>query len=89
MSVVLHMDLRPAGISDDVNDTVDYKSLKQKIMSHLETQSFALIERMAYDVAGICLTDARVVQADVTIDKLGALRYVDSVQVELSRRRDD
>jgi FolB domain-containing protein len=89
VSMVLHLDLGPAGMSDDVNDTVDYKQLKKRVMNHLEQNSFLLIERMAYEVAGICLEDARVQQADVTVDKLGALRYADSVCVEISRRRED
>ena len=88
VSMVLHLDLCSAGTSDDVRDTVDYKQLKQRIMDHLENHSFALIERMAFEVAGICLEDSRVRQADVTVDKLGALRYADSVSVEISRTQD-
>ncbi|MBN2718169.1 MAG: dihydroneopterin aldolase [Deltaproteobacteria bacterium] len=88
VSMTLHMDLHPAGKSDDVADTVDYKQLKKRIMDHLEGHSFALIERMAYEVAGICLEDSRVQRADVTVNKLGALRYADSVEVDLTRTRD-
>jgi D-erythro-7,8-dihydroneopterin triphosphate epimerase len=89
VSMVLHLDLTAAGRSDDVGDTVDYKQLKKHVMDHLEQNSFALIERMAYEVAGICLEDARVQQADVIVDKLGALRYADSVSVEISRSREN
>ncbi|MBN2529743.1 MAG: dihydroneopterin aldolase [Deltaproteobacteria bacterium] len=89
VTMTLHMDLHPAGKSDDVADTVDYKHLKKRVMSHLENHSFALIERMAYEVAGICLEDKRVQQADVMVDKLGALRYADSVWVEVTRKRDE
>lgn len=89
VSVTLHLNLHPAGKSDLVADTVDYKHLKTRIMAHLESTSFALIERMAFEVAGICLEDARVEQADVMVNKLGALRYVDSVAVEITRTRKD
>lgn len=85
VSMTLHLDLSAAGKSDDVEDTVDYKKLKKRVMDHLEGKPFALIERMAYEVAGICLEDTRVQQADVVVDKLGALRYADSVCVEICR----
>ena len=89
VSMTLHLDLHPAGKSDDVQDTVDYKQLKKRVMDHLEGHSFALIERMAYEVAGVCLDDDRVQRADVRVDKLGALRYADSVEVEVTRTRED
>ena len=88
VTVTLHMDLHPAGKSDDVADTIDYKQLKKRIMDHLEGHSFGLIERMAYEVAGICLGDERVQQVDVVVNKLGALRYADSVEVEITRTRE-
>ena len=87
ISLSLHVDLSTAGRSDAIGDTVDYKQLKHRIMSHVETEQFALIERMAEEVADICLENPLVKQVDVLIDKLGALRFARSVAVEISRTR--
>jgi D-erythro-7,8-dihydroneopterin triphosphate epimerase len=70
-----------------VSDTVDYKKIKKNVMEHVENTRFKLIERLAHEVAGICLSDNKVQVVDVKVDKLGALRYADSVCVEVTRTR--
>lgn len=88
MNLTIHADLSKAGASDDIEDTINYKSLKQDILTMVENSGFFLIEKMAEEVAAICLRDARVQRCDVTVDKPGALRYARSVAVEISRLRD-
>lgn len=87
ISVTLHTDLAAAGRSDSIDDTVDYKSLKKRIMAHVEEGRFALIEKVAQDVADICLAHPRVKKVDVLVDKLGALRFAKSVAVEITREK--
>jgi D-erythro-7,8-dihydroneopterin triphosphate epimerase len=85
--ITLHADLRAAGLSDDVADTVNYKSLKLEIMDLVQSSSCFLLERLAEEVAQICLKDERVQRADVRLDKPGALRFARTVSVEISRER--
>jgi FolB domain-containing protein len=87
ITVTLHLDLSRAGKSDDVADTVDYKKLKKQILAHVDVTSFGLIERMAAEIAEICLESPQVERVDVVVNKLRALRYADSVAVEISRSR--
>ena len=88
ISVTLHADLKRACDSDQVGDTVDYKTLKKRILSLVEGSRFLLIEAMAERIAGVCLDDSRVVRVDVLVDKLSALRFAKSVQVEITRARE-
>ncbi len=85
INVVMGTDLRTAGQSDDLNDTVDYKAIKLAILDFVENSSFQLIESLAEGIAAICLNAARVQSATVTIDKSGALRFCKSVAVEVTR----
>jgi FolB domain-containing protein len=87
INVVIHGDLSVPCHSDRIEDTIDYKGIKKRIIAMVEDSSFGLIERLAEEVASICLSDSRVCRADVTIDKPGALRYARSVAVEISRSR--
>ncbi len=89
LTLVLHVDLRPAGLSDDVADTVDYKRVKNRVLALVEGSEFKLIERLAEAVAACCLEEPGVAQVDVTVDKLGALRFARSVSVEISRSKGD
>lgn len=86
VNLTLHADLTLAGRSDRIEDTVDYKALKQRILA-LEGQRFGLLERLAATIADLCLADERVQQVEVCVDKPGALRFARSVAVELSRSR--
>jgi len=87
INILLETDLRAAGKSDSLTDTVDYKAIKLAILDFVETSSFQLIESLAEGIAAICLNDARVQSATVTIDKPGALRFCRSVAVEVTRNR--
>lgn len=87
INVVMETDLRAAGKSDDLNDTVDYKTIKLNILDFVENSSFQLIESLAEGVAEICLRGSKVQSATVTIDKPGALRFCKSVAVEVTRQR--
>ena len=87
INVTMETDLRAAGKSDNLNDTVDYKAIKLAILDFVENSSFNLIESLAEGIAAICLKDARVQGTTVMIDKPGALRFCRSVAVEVTRSR--
>lgn len=89
INVEMHCDLRRAGKSDDLNDTVDYKSIKKAILKLVEQSHFQLIEAMAENIATIALGDQKVKTVIVTVDKPGALRFAKSSAVEIIRTRND
>lgn len=87
INVEMHADLRNAGRSDDLNDTVDYKAIKKAILKLVENSRFQLIESLAENISSIALADEKVQQVLVTIDKPGALRFAKSSAVEITRGR--
>ena len=89
ISITLHADLRKACQSDAVQDTVDYKKIKNRVLALVEGSQFQLIESMAEAIAALCLDDHRVERVDVKVDKLSALRFARSVAVEITRTRSD
>jgi dihydroneopterin aldolase len=72
VDLALLLDTRAAARSDDLRDTVDYGSLVAKVKKAIESDPVDLIETLAERVAGICLEDPRVVEAEVTVHKPGA-----------------
>jgi len=89
VNIVMYADLRAAGRSDRIEDTVDYKEVKKRVVALVEESSSFLIEHLAQRVAGLCLEEPRVEAVRVTIDKPGALRFARSVAVEIFRKRAD
>lgn len=89
LQVTLYADLRPAGRSDDLADTIDYKGLKGDIRALVEGSSYLLIERLAHEVARLCLRRPGVERAQVRVEKPGALRFARTVAVVVERSRSD
>lgn len=87
INLTLYTDLAPAGLSDRLEDTVNYQAVKQDVVRMVEASSFFLVERLADRVARIGLADPRVARVRVSIDKPGALRFARSVAVAIERDR--
>lgn len=89
INITLEADLQNACASDNLNDTIDYKRVKQEILALVESSEYFLIEALAQAIADACFRDPRVQIAHVCVDKPGALRFARSVAVEITRHRDD
>ncbi len=89
IDVTLRADLRQAGRTDRIEDTVNYKVVEKRIVSLVEGSSCFLVERLAAEIAAVCLEDPRVAQVKVRVAKPGALRFARSVDAEIVRRRDE
>jgi 7,8-dihydroneopterin aldolase/epimerase/oxygenase len=89
VDLVLHIDLTPAGHSDDVGDTVHYGELAQQVVGAIETEPVDLIETLAARVADLALAHPRVESVEVTVHKpeapVGAV--VDDIAVTIVRTR--
>jgi D-erythro-7,8-dihydroneopterin triphosphate epimerase len=88
INVILFTDTRNAGQTDILENSVDYKMVKNAVLSLVENSAFLLIEKLAEEIAKVCLDDSKVQKVNVTVDKPGALRYTRSVAVEVVRTRE-
>jgi dihydroneopterin aldolase/D-erythro-7,8-dihydroneopterin triphosphate epimerase len=89
INITLHADTRAAAISDDIGDAVNYRTITKRVIKLVEESEFYLVERMAAQIAGICLDDPGVECVTVRVEKPGALRFARSVGVEIERSRED
>jgi dihydroneopterin aldolase/D-erythro-7,8-dihydroneopterin triphosphate epimerase len=87
INITLHADLRKAGQSDRIEDTVNYKTIKRKVVDLVENSSFLLVEKLAQRIADVCLTEPGVQRVEVTLEKPGALRFARNVAVEITREQ--
>ena len=88
INVILFTDTRKAGQTDILEDSVDYKMVKKAVLSLVENSAFLLIEKLAEEIAKVCLGNSKVQKVNVTVDKPGVLRYARSVAVEIVRTRE-
>jgi FolB domain-containing protein len=87
ISLTLSVDLARAGRSDRIEDSVNYRPIKKRILVLAERTSFHLVEALAERVAVECLEDPRILEVAVKVEKPSALRFARTVGVELVRRR--
>ncbi len=85
--ITLDVDLRRAGQTDALEDTIDYKALKKAVLAMAERSQFQLVEALAQSIADICLSHEPVTRVAVTVEKPGALRFARTVGVRIVRER--
>lgn len=89
VNLALTVDTRAAGRSDDIADTVNYRTLTKRVIDLVEGSQFFLVEKLAEEIAQLCLEDRRVQDVTVTVEKPAALRFAKSVGLSIVRTRDD
>lgn len=87
VQITMHVDLRQAGRTDALEDTIDYRALKKRILERAGQSQFHLVEALAQSIAEECLRDQRVDRVEVAVEKPGALRFARTVGVEIVRSR--
>ena len=89
VDVRLELDTRPAAASDELSDTVHYGELAEALAAVVAGEPVNLLETLAGRLAEVCLADARVSAATVTVHKPQApipLAFAD-VAVTIRRAR--
>jgi FolB domain-containing protein len=89
INIVMFVNIQRASSSDNIGDTVNYRTVTKQIIEHVEASQYFLVETLADRVAQICLRDPCVREVEVSVEKPGALRFARSVGVRLSRTRED
>ena len=87
VDLVLGLDTRPAALSDDLQDTVDYGSLVAAVVHAVESDPVSLIETLVQRIADVCLADPRVAWTEVTVHKPEAPVRASFDDVTLTVRR--
>lgn len=89
LDITLWLDLSKPGQTDNIADTVDYRSIIAKVKDLVKTSKFALLEKMATTIAEVILEEAQIQQVKIKFTKLAAPipDYDGTIAVELTRSR--
>ncbi len=85
INITLFGDLKAAGKSDDIEDTMNYRTITKQVIAHIDKSKRFTVEALAQDIVEICLRTQGVERARVRVEKPGALRFARSVGVEIER----
>jgi FolB domain-containing protein len=89
INITLLADTTQGGLSDDIDDCVNYRTVTKEVYAFVEKAQRHTVEALAADIAGLCLKQAGVKGARVQVEKPGAVRFSRSVGVEIERFNPD
>jgi len=89
INITLFTDTRRAAETDNLNDCVNYSTMSKKVLAHAESVNRLTVEALANDLAKLCLEEKGVEKVIVRVEKPGAVRFAESVGVEIERSRDE
>ena len=78
-------DIARAAATDDVADTLNYKSVAKRLQQFIGDSSFQLVETLAERIAGIVRDEFDVAWVKVTVHKPGAIRGSRDVGIIIER----
>jgi dihydroneopterin aldolase len=87
VDLVLHLDLRPAGVSDDLARTAHYGEVADLVHGIVKGEPFDLVEALAETIAQAVLAAFPVQAVDVTVHKPKAPIAVPFGDVAVTLRR--
>ncbi len=88
INIVIFTDIRKAGKTDDVNDSVNYRTVAKKVLAFAEKVNRYTVEALSTDIAELCLQEPGVLGVRVKVEKPGAVRFSKSVGVQITRMKD-
>lgn len=91
VDVTLWIDLTAAGKSDAIEETVDYRFAIATVQHQVKTCKFALVERLADEVAQVLLQQSKVDQVRVQLTKVAPPipDFGGQIQIDITRRKDE
>lgn len=89
INITIFTDTRRAAQTDSLDDCINYSTMSKKLLAHAESVNRLTVEALANDLAGICLKEDGVQKVIVRVEKPGAVRFAESVGVEIERSRDE
>ena len=86
ISVEIETDLKKAGITGDLSDSLDYFDIYNQIINLVEKSNFLLLESLAEKVSEIILSNKQAKSVKIRISKPSALERA-TAAVEIERKQ--
>jgi len=85
LDIDMASDIQAAASSDNIEDTLSYKTVAKRLIAFVEQSEFELVEALAEKICEIILEEFEVPWVRLTLNKPGAVRGSKSVGVMIER----
>jgi len=88
LDLELGTDIRPAARDDDLDRTLDYAAICQRLADYADANAHGLVETFAERVAALLIEEFGVRQLRLTVRKPGAVAAARAVGIRIERSAD-
>jgi dihydroneopterin aldolase len=85
LDIEMAYDIKKAAETDDIQYTLDYKAVSQRIISFVEQSSFFLVEKLIEEIAAIIRNEFNVPWVKIILNKRGAISSARDVGIIIER----
>jgi dihydroneopterin aldolase len=85
LDIEMAFDIQKAAETDDIQYTLDYKTVSKRIISFVEDSQFLLVEKLISEIANIIRNEFNVPWVKITLNKKGAIRGATDVGIRIER----
>jgi dihydroneopterin aldolase len=85
LDIEMTFDIQKAAETDDIQYTLDYKTVSKRIISFVEESRFLLVEKLITEIANIVRNEFNVPWVKITLNKKGAIRGASDVGIVIER----
>jgi dihydroneopterin aldolase len=85
LDIEMAFDIAKAAETDDIQYTLDYKTVSKRIISFVENSQFFLVEKLIVEIANILRYEFNVPWVKITLNKKGAIRGASDVGIMIER----
>ena len=87
LDIEMATDISKAAASDDIEDTLNYKSISKRLVDFIENSKFELVEKLAEEISSLLINEFGVEELRLTLHKPGALSDADDVGIKITRQK--
>jgi len=85
LDIEMAFDIQKAAETDDIQYTLDYKTVSHRIISFVEASQFLLVEKLISEIANIIRNEFSVPWVKITLNKKGAISGASDVGIIIER----
>ncbi len=85
LDIEMAFDIQKAAETDDIQFTLDYKTVSKRIIGFVESSQFFLVEKLITEIANIILNEFEVPWVKISLNKKGAIRGASDVGIIIER----
>lgn len=85
LDIEMAFDIKKAAETDDIQYTLDYKAVSERVVSFIEQSEYYLVEKLIEEIASVLLSEFNTPWVKIRLNKRGAISRAKDVGIIIER----